>query len=252
MNYQDMGVVVTGGAHGIGKQICLDFLNAGAKVCFIDIDKELGNTFEAEHNNLYFYHGDVAIKDELLKFVDFSKEKMGSVSILINNACRGLKGILSDCSYDEFDEVLSIGLKAPYELSRLLREDLIHNQGSIINIASSRAFQSEPDSEAYASAKGGIVALTHALSASLANKVRVNCVAPGWIDVEDTIDFSEEDKASIPVGRVGKPNDISQIILFLCSTSSSFISGETFVVDGGMSKRMIYHDEWNWSYKKGE
>lgn len=249
MKYQDKGVLVTGGAHGIGKQIALDFLKQGAIVCVIDSNQTLGKELEKENRGLYFFWGDVAKKEDLEKFIVFAKSKVKSISILINNACVGHKGILSDCSYEDFDRTLAIGLKAPYELTRLVKDSLIENKGSIINIASSRAFQSEPDSESYASAKGGIVALTHALSASLGHDVRVNCIAPGWIDVNDTIAFSKQDRDSVPVGRVGRPEDISSMVLFLCSDAAGFISGETFTIDGGMSKRMIYHGDWNWEYK---
>lgn len=249
MKYQNKGVLITGGAHGIGKQIAIDFVEQGAIVCIMDIDVVLGKQLEQQYTNIHFFQGDVAIKEELHNFVTYTKNKVRTIDILVNNACVGNKGILSDCSYEAFDQTLAIGLKAPYELTRLVKEELIKNHGSVINIASSRAFQSEPDSESYASAKGGIVALTHALSASIGHYVRVNCIAPGWIDVHDTTTFSSQDKQSLPVGRVGKPSDISKMVLFLCSEEAGFISGETFTVDGGMSKRMIYHGDWNWEYK---
>lgn len=252
MEFLNKGVLVTGGAHGIGKQICLDFINQGANVCFIDINETEGMKLADTNAQLHFFKGDVASQEDLQSFVIFAKEKLQRIDMIINNACVGYQGILSDCSYEQFDRTLAIGLKAPYELSRLCKTELVKNNGCIINIASSRAFQSEPDSEAYASAKGGIVALTHALSASLAQHVRVNCIAPGWINVTDIEEFSEEDKQSIPVGRVGKPKDISNMVLFLCSDKAGFISGETFVIDGGMSKRMIYHGDWNWHYKEEE
>ena len=184
------GVIVTGGAHGIGRQICLDFVRDGYQVCFVDIN-EKGK--ELEEDNLYFYHGDVKDKEQLKSFVDFAFNKMGRIDVLVNNACYGKGGLLSDASYEDFDEILSVGLKAPYELTRLCKEELVKNKGRIINIASSRYNQSEPNSECYASAKGGIVALTHALAISLGPKVLVNCIAPGWIDVNDTAYFSKED-----------------------------------------------------------
>lgn len=242
------GIIVTGGSHGIGKQICLDFLNNGDLVCFIDIDEDSGSKFASNYPNLFFFHGDVADKEILRKFVDFALSKLGRIDILINNACKGLKGILSDLDYDSFDYVLAVGLKAPYELSRLCKDELIKNKGRIINIASSRAFQSQKDSEAYASAKGGIVALTHALAISLGPDVLVNCIAPGWINVSDNNDFSENDKAAIPAGKVGNPSDISKMVMFLCQ--HDFITGETFTVDGGMNKQMIYHGDWSWQYNK--
>lgn len=240
------GIIVTGGGHGIGKQICLDFLKVGDLVCFIDINKDMGIELANENDYLYFYHGDVANKEDLKQFVKFAKEKMGRIDVLVNNAGGGLKGILSDLDYDSFDYVLAVGLKAPYELSRLCKEELIKNKGRIINIASSRAFQSEPDSEAYASAKGGIVALSHALAISLGPDVLVNCIAPGWINVSDSNDFSDEDTAAIPAGKIGVPKDIVDMVIFLCD--HDFITGETITIDGGMNKRMVYHGDWNWQY----
>ncbi|HHV30369.1 SDR family oxidoreductase [Acetivibrio mesophilus] len=243
----DRGILVTGGAHGIGKQICIDFIQAGDKVCFIDIDEKKSIDFAKEYPNLFYFHGNVAHQLTLKRFVEFAMEKLQRIDVLVNNACRGNKGILSSLSYEEFDYTLSIGLKAPYELSRLCKDELIKNKGRIINIASTRAFQSEPDSEAYASTKGGIVALTHALAISLGPDVLVNCIAPGWINVNEQQEFSREDCAAIPAGKVGTPKDISDMVLFLCQ--QDFITGETITVDGGMSKRMIYHGDWNWFYK---
>jgi NAD(P)-dependent dehydrogenase (short-subunit alcohol dehydrogenase family) len=240
------GILVTGGGNGIGKQICQDFLETGAQVFFMDLDKETSQAFAAEHTNLFYFYGDVASSAALQEFVDFAMAKLGRIDVLINNACKGNNGILSNLDYEGFDYVLSVGLKAPYELSRLCRDELIKNRGRIINIASSRAFQSEPDCEAYASAKGGIVALTHALAISLGPDVLVNCIAPGWIEVNDQTGHSPTDKASIPVGKVGTPKDISKMVLFLCQ--QDFITGETITIDGGMNKRMIYHGDWNWQY----
>lgn len=242
------GVIVTGGAHGIGKQICLDFLSAGYNVCFMDIDEKLSSEFANEHSNLFYYCGDVANKNSLKEFVEFSMKKLQRIDVLVNNVCRGNNGILSNLDYDGFDYVLSVGLKAPYELSRLCKDELIKNKGRIINIASSRAFQSEPDSEAYASAKGGIVALTHALAISLGAHVLVNCIAPGWINVSDYENYTETDKAAIPAGKVGNTKDISSMVMYLCN--QDFITGETITIDGGMNKRMIYHGDWNWQYNK--
>lgn len=241
------GIVVTGGANGIGKQICLDFLQAGDQVCFIDIEEEKAAAFAKEHPKLYFYRGDIADPSTLNSFIAFAMEKLHRIDVLVNNACRSNKGILSSLSYEELDYTLSVGLKAPYELSRLCKEELKKNKGRIINIASTRAFQSEPDTEAYACAKGGLVALTHALAISLGPEVLVNCIAPGWINVSEQQDFSPEDIAAIPAGKIGTPKDISELVLFLCR--QDYITGQTITVDGGMSKRMIYHGDWNWFYK---
>ncbi|HQA58983.1 MAG TPA: SDR family oxidoreductase [Acetivibrio sp.] len=241
------GIVVTGGGNGIGKQICIDFIQAGDKVCFIDIDEKRSADFAKEYSNLFYFYGDVADPLTLKRFIEYAMKKLHRIDVLINNACCSSKGILSSLTYEEFDYTLSVGLKAPYELSRLCKDELIKNKGRIINIASTRAFQSEPDSEAYASTKGGIVALTHALAISLGPDVLVNCIAPGWINVTDQQEFSREDFAAIPAGKVGTPKDISDMVLFLCQ--QDFITGETITVDGGMSKRMIYHGDWNWFYR---
>lgn len=246
MKYRDYGVVVTGGGHGIGKEVIEEFVSEGAKVCFIDVNETYGKSLESE--DVYFFLGDVSKQNDLDMFISFCMEKLQRIDILINNACVSYKGILSDCSYEDFQQTLSIGVVAPYYLSHQFKNELIKQKGSIINIASSRAFQSEPNTESYTSAKGGIVALTHGLSASLAGSVRVNCIAPGWIDVHGTKSFSKEDMAAIPAGRVGTPQDISKMVSFLCSEDAGFITGETFVVDGGMDKRMIYHGDHGWEY----
>lgn len=240
------GIVVTGGGHGIGKQICQDFIQAGDQVCFIDIEEKNSAAFAEGNPKLFYFHEDVGDPLALKGFIEFSLERMARIDVLVNNACRGNKGILSGLSYEEFDYTLSIGLKAPYELSRLCKNELVKNRGRIINIASSRAFQSEPDTEAYAGTKGGIVALTHALAISLGPDVLVNCIAPGWINVTEQQEFSREDRLAIPAGKVGTPKDISDLVMFLCK--QDFITGETITVDGGMNKRMIYHGDWNWNY----
>lgn len=246
MKYENYGIVVTGGGHGIGKAIIEGFVQEGAIVCFIDINESYGKSLESE--SIFFFHGDVSKEDDLNQFVSFCKEKLDTIDILINNACISHQGILSQCSYQEFQKTLAIGITAPYYLSLQFQGELKKQKGAIINIASSRAFQSEPDTESYTSAKGGIVALTHALAVSLSGYIRVNCIAPGWIDVNNIQEFSKEDQSAIPVGRVGKPKDIAKMVAFLCSEDASFITGETFVVDGGMSKRMIYHGDHGWEY----
>ena len=238
------GIIVTGGGHGIGEAIVREYLHMGMKVCYIDHQNKL----DLESENLFFYKGDLSQQNDLDSFVSFCHEHLDRVDILVNNACRSHKGILSGCDYEQFQHALSVGLTAPYYLSLKFKEDLMKTSGNIINIASSRAFQSEPDTESYTSSKGGIVALTHAMSVSLSGKVRVNCIAPGWIDVNNTVSFSKEDETAIPVGRVGKPRDIVSMVKFLCSSEAGFINGETFTIDGGMNKRMIYHGDHGWTY----
>ncbi len=255
MNFHHKVCVVTGGANGIGRCIVEEFLKAGASVAFIDVDCEaaekLLNTYGSE--NLLFVSGDIVEKETIKSFVEAIKDRFGHVDYLINNACISRKGILSDCSYDDFNYVLKLGVTAPYMLTKLL-VDYFSSGGAIINISSTRAFMSQPDTESYSAAKGGINALTHALSASLAGKVRVNAISPGWIDTstyqkdeQEIPNYTKGDLAQHPSGRVGEPLDIARMVLFLCSDAGSFIAGENITIDGGMSKLMIYHNDNGWT-----
>ena len=231
MKFNGKVVIVTGGAQGIGKAIKEAFENEGAKVYVIDIQK--GNHFI----------GDVSKKADLEKFVDFILKNENHVDYIINNALPLFKGI-DECAYDEFVNALNVGATSVFYLTKLLRPYLAKDS-SIINITSTRDNQSMPQSESYAAAKGAMKALTHALAISLGPNTRVNAIAPGWIDTNNK-NYSGSDANQQPVGRVGTTKDISELVLFLCSDKASFITGQEFVVDGGMSKLMIYHDEHGW------
>ncbi|MCL2020078.1 MAG: SDR family oxidoreductase [Oscillospiraceae bacterium] len=232
-------IIVTGGSNGIGRCVTEMFLKGGASVSVIDI---AAPTYS--HECLRFFCGDIADKNMLENFV---KSLDRPVDCLINNACVSRRGILSDCSYEDFEYVQRVGVTAPYFLtSLLLRNNLLTPNALIINIASTRAFQSHPDTEAYTSAKGGIVALTHSMAVSLSGKARVNCISPGWIETSDTPEHSAQDKRQHPAARVGTPADIAEMVLFLCSDKAGFITGENFIIDGGMSKLMIYHGDNGW------
>lgn len=248
---KDKIVVLTGGSNGIGKSILELFLGKGAKVCFIDIDQKGANTLINKYgnNNLLYYYGDISNEDTIKEFVNMVLSKYNKIDYLINNACISKGGILSDCSYDDFNYVLRIGVSAPYMLSKMFINNFNEN-GAIVNISSTRAYMSQPNTESYSSAKGGISALTHALSISLAGKVRVNSISPGWIETGDNVKHSKEDKLQHPVGRVGKVSDISNMVIFLCSEKASFITGEDIKIDGGMSKLMIYNDDNGWAYSR--
>jgi NAD(P)-dependent dehydrogenase (short-subunit alcohol dehydrogenase family) len=240
MNFKDKHAVVTGGANGIGRCIAETFLHEGAAVTVIDIDQEAGEKIK----NVAFYHGDIADRAVLEAFVNSLKRP---VDFLINNACISRRGLLSGCSYEDFEYVQRIGITAPYYLTSLLmKKNLLAVNASIVNIASTRAFQSQPDTESYSAAKGGIVALTHSMAVSLAGRARVNCISPGWIDASDNSEHSEQDKRQQPVGRVGTVSDIAEMVLFLCGDKAGFITGENITVDGGMSKLMVYHDDHGW------
>lgn len=248
--------VITGGANGIGRCMSETFLHNGDHVVIIDQDEAAGNAFaEKAGEKLTFFHGNVADKETLERFAGEITARFGRVDVLIHNACYSKKGLFS-CGYEDFDLVLRIGVAAPFYLTKLLLPVL--SQGaSIINICSTRAFQSQPNTESYSAAKGGIHALTHAMSVTLAGKARVNAISPGWIDVrpwqhekEPLEPFEVADETQHSVGRVGTPHDIANLALFLSDGErSGFITGQNFRVDGGMSKLMVYHNDHGWIYQ---
>ena len=228
-------VVVTGGARGIGKCIREKFEEAGATVCVIDL---LDNDC---------FVGDLADKKTLEVFAEKVIKEHGRVDCLINNAAPKMCGITS-CSYEDFEYALKVGVTAPFYLAKIFAPYFVEG-ASIVNISSSRDRMSQPETESYTAAKGGISALTHALAVSLAGKVRVNSVSPGWIDNDYTV-YTGADATQQPVGRVGNPPDIANIVLYLCSDMAGFISGENICVDGGMTRQMIYHGDHGWSLDK--
>lgn len=246
---RDKVAVITGGSNGIGKNIVETFLREGAKVYFIDIDEEGANKLLQiyKNDNLSYYCGDISSEDVLKDFAKKVLSKYNKIDYLINNACISKGGILSNCSYEDFNYVLKIGVSAPYMLSKLFMNNFNEN-GVIVNISSTRAYMSQANTESYTAAKGGISALTHALSISLSGRVRVNSISPGWIEIDDKAKHSKEDKLQHPAGRVGKVSDISNMVMFLCSEKASFITGEDIKIDGGMSKLMIYNDDNGWDF----
>ena len=235
MDFKDKVVVITGGAQGFGRCIAEEFEKLGAAVCVID--KQQGNHFV----------GDIADKETLEQFAKDVIEKYGHVDYLINNALPLMKGI-NECSYEEFQYALSVGVTAPFYLSKLFIPHFAEG-ATIVNISSSRDRMSQPQTESYTAAKGGIAALTHALSVSLAGKVRVNSISPGWIDTAYTV-YEGPDASQQPAGRVGNPLDIANMVLYLCSDQAGFITGENICIDGGMTKQMIYHGDNGWTLKQ--
>ena len=209
--FRDKVVVVTGGAQGIGRCIAEEFQKAGAQVCVID--KQEGDHFV----------GDIADKKTLEQFAQEVIAKHGHVDYLINNALPLMKGI-DACSYEEFQYAMSVGVTAPFYLAKLFAPHFAEG-AAIVNISSSRDRMSQPQTESYTAAKGGIAALTHALAVSLAGRVRVNSISPGWIDTNYTV-YNGPDAVQQPVGRVGNPLDIANMVLFLCSDKAGFITGE--------------------------
>lgn len=234
-DFSDKVVVVTGGARGIGKCICDTFREAGAVVCVIDLLE-----------NDYFV-GDLADKATVEEFAKKVIADHGHVDYLINNAAPKFCGITNG-SYEDFEYALKVGVTAPFYLSKLFAPYFAKG-ASIVNISSSRDRMSQPESESYTSAKGGISALTHALAVSLAGKVRVNSISPGWIDNDYTV-YEGSDATQQPAGRVGNPPDIANMVLYLCSDMAGFITGENICIDGGMTKQMIYHGDHGWKLEK--
>jgi len=256
MDFNEKVCVVTGGANGIGRCIAQRLMEAGAEVAVADADRISGKMLKSRYGGkLFFYEGDIADKAVLESFAGGIKNRFGKVDYIVNNACISKKGLISGCSYEDFNYVLRVGVSAPYYLVLLL-SGILAEGAAIVNISSTRDGMSQPDTESYTAAKGGIAALTHALAVSLAGKARVNAVSPGWIDTGafqhmDGYEpqWSAEDKAQHPAGRIGRPDDIANMALFLLSDEAGFITGQNIAVDGGMTKQMVYHGDCGWEYK---
>lgn len=241
---------ITGGANGIGRGILRTFCEVGFDVAFCDTDIINGEQLMSELSryNCRFIPLDVRDKNALTVTINDLLEKWGDIDVIINNVGVSRFSSILETSVEDFEEVLDINLRTVFITSKLLAEcrnksNQKDGYGRIINMASTRYLMSEPDSEAYAASKGGIVSLTHALAVSLAKyKITVNCISPGWIETGDYNDLREEDHLQHPAGRVGKPGDIARMCLFLCLPDNDFITGQNFVIDGGMTKKMIYKE----------
>ena len=233
--FHDRVVVVTGGAMGIGRVIAEEFAKEGAHVCVIDILP-----------NGYFV-GDLGDQATLEAFAQKVISDYGRVDVLVNNAPPAMRG-LSECTYEAFNQALRVGVTAPFYLTKLFAPYFAPG-ASVINISSSRDRMSQPQTESYTAAKGGIAALTHALAVSLAGRVRVNSISPGWIDTSFA-QYEGPDAAQQPAGRVGHPLDIANMVLYLASDKAGFIAGENICIDGGMTRQMIYHNDFGWTLQE--
>ena len=243
-------VIVTGGAQGIGKIITQKLLEKGFGVSVFEIDEEAISDFKSEitTEEIAFFGTDVANEESVANSVKQSFEKFGNISGLINNAAVQIDKPVTELSVEEWNRVIGVNLTGAFLCSKHAAPFLKSTKGNIINISSTRAFQSEKNTEAYSASKGGVLALTHALAVSLGPEIRVNCISPGWIDVSgvkkkskaNQVELSEADHDQHPAGRVGNAGDIARMVLFLLDPENSFITGQNFVVDGGMTKKMIY------------
>ncbi len=243
-------IIVTGGAQGIGKIITQHLLNEGFSVSVFEIDSEAIGEFREEEKSekLAFFPCDVSSENEVEKAIKNSVEKFGRINGLVNNAALLNNKPVTELTLEEWQRVIDVNLTGTFLCAKHAAPHLEATGGSIINLCSTRAFQSEPNTEAYSASKGGVFALTHALAMSLGPEIRVNCISPGWIDVSgirkkseaNPYYITEADKNQHPAGRVGTGADIARMVLFLLNPENSFITGQNFVVDGGMTKKMIY------------
>lgn len=248
---KDKVALITGGAQGIGKGIALNLLERGMRVVIADADEEAGTETEREYKakgEIAFVATDVTREADVRRALDQAETRFGGLDALINNAGINIVKPLAELSLDEWQRVIATNLTSCLLFAKHAAPALKARNGAIVNIASTRALMSEPNTESYAASKGGIVALTHALAASLGPDVRVNCISPGWIDVSSWKKSSKrkpaqlkpEDNAQHLVGRVGRPEDIAALAAYLIGPDSGFITGANFVVDGGMTRKMIY------------
>jgi NAD(P)-dependent dehydrogenase (short-subunit alcohol dehydrogenase family) len=245
-------VIITGGAQGIGKCTALTLLEKGYNVSAADIDDEalveLRKDAGILEKNLFAVHADAALEDDVKRVIDGTIKKFGGIYGIINNSGIGINKPVTELSVEEWNRVIGVNLTSAFLTSKHAAPYLKKSLGIIINTASTRAFMSEPDTEAYSATKGGILSLTHALAISLGPEIRVNCISPGWIEVSDWKKISvrkepvhtEADRMQHPAGRVGKPQDIASMVVYLLSDESGFITGQNFTIDGGMTKKMIY------------
>ena len=254
MSFKGKVVIVTGGGQGIGRAISREFASKGAKVVIADIDSEAGIENEqyiiSQGNSAFFVDTDVSDESSVKNLVAKTVEKYGDIDILINNAAISGFGNIFDISMEDWDRVIAVNLRGPFMCAKYCAPIMARKGGGcIINIASTRAFMSEPDTEAYSASKGGLIALTHSLAISLSkSRIRVNSISPGWIEVSEwkksseakPATLSELDHSQHPAGRVGVPQDIARACLYLCSEDAGFITGANLTVDGGMTVKMIY------------
>ncbi|MEH7333571.1 glucose 1-dehydrogenase [Neobacillus drentensis] len=249
MDFSNKTVVITGSGNGIGKGVALQYAQKGANVVLADIDDKAGaNTvtmIEKSGGEALFVHTDVRLESNIIRLMEAAIQSYGHIDILINNAGKALFKSPYETSIEEWDDVIHTNLRSVFLASREAAKYMRHNQdgGSIVNIASTRAIMSEPNSESYAATKGGILAITHALAASFSDdRITVNAISPGWIETGDYSKLSKLDHEQHLSKRVGKPEDIARACLYLTAKENDFVTGINLVVDGGMTRKMIYEE----------
>lgn len=249
MDFSNKTVVITGAGNGIGRGIAFLYAEKGANVVLADIDEKAGTQtvgmIKEQGGEALFIHTDVKLETDIERLMEITNQKYGQIDILINNAGKGLFKSPYEVSIDEWDDIINTNLRSVFLGSREAAKYMRLNKegGSIVNIASTRAIMSEPNSESYAATKGGIVAITHALAASFSkDRITVNAISPGWIETGDYTKLSPLDHEQHLSKRVGKPDDIARACLYLTAKENDFVTGINLVVDGGMTRKMIYEE----------
>ncbi|ODG93967.1 3-ketoacyl-ACP reductase [Gottfriedia luciferensis] len=246
VKFEGKSIIITGGANGIGEGIALAFGKLGAIVFIADVNEQKGNRvvqkIEENGGRAIFLKTDVSKEEDIINLIRNVIDKIGKLDILVNNAgISAFKPFLS-LTTDEWDHVINTNLRSVFISSREAAK-VMKNGGRIINMASTRAIMSEPNSEAYAASKGGIVSITHSLAASLQpNGITVNCISPGWIQVDQNEELKETDHLQHWSNRVGKPEDIAKACIYLADPENNFINGQNIIIDGGMTRKMIYEE----------